>query len=217
MEYIKICGLKRYQDVQICEKHGGNPVGFVYNVPSSPRNLEKSEINTLVKKIDHKILSVAVSKLNTISELSKFMKDVNTDYYQIHGRFAQKELMGLPATIKEKIIIALKVDSSNIQEIIQTIQTLKGQFFAFLIDNSEGKGTALNIRFVKDLLSKSGTNRIILAGGINIENVKEIIDLNPYGIDVSSSLESKKGVKDPSKIIQFLKKVNKIKKSGSEE
>jgi phosphoribosylanthranilate isomerase len=63
-------------------------------------------------------------------------------------------------------------------------------------------------------LKSSPEKRIIVAGGVSSENVEEIIDvLNPYGIDISTSLESGEGVKDPIRIKDFLDKINELKKN----
>ncbi|MFX1371205.1 MAG: phosphoribosylanthranilate isomerase, partial [Promethearchaeota archaeon] len=115
--------------------------------------------------------------------------------------------------LKEKIILALKLNHSNLQEIIIKINELHDSFFAILIDNSEGHGNKLEISIIKELMENISETKIILAGGISIDNIEDIIKkLKPYGIDVSSSLESKKGVKNPIKIKKFLDKIKEIKK-----
>ena len=81
-----------------------------------------------------------------------------------------------------------------------------------MIDNSEGHGNELELEIVKEVLKKTTGARVIVAGGIKVENVKNIVDvLEPYGIDASSSLESEKGVKDPSKIKELLELIKNIK------
>ncbi|TFF97954.1 MAG: phosphoribosylanthranilate isomerase [Promethearchaeota archaeon] len=217
MEYIKICGLKDYEDVQICKKYGATAVGFIYNVPSSPRNLKKSELNKLLEKIDNEILTVAVSQPQDISELNTFVKAIQVDYYQIHGNFSEDKLKKIPEDLKSQLILAFKLNSSNISSVIHQINIFKKEFFAFLIDNSEGHGNRLDINLVKELLINTNNKKIIIAGGISIENVEEIIkNVKPFGIDVSSSLESKKGIKDSSKIKNFLKKIEKVNKNIKE-
>ena len=87
-------------------------------------------------------------------------------------------------------------------------------FFAYLLDNSEGHGNQCNFSIIKEVIEKTDNKRIILAGGINIDNIEKIrMDMNPYGIDLSSSLESEKGVKDHNKMKDFLQKINLIKNS----
>ena len=211
MEYVKICGLKQYDQVQLCIDNGASAVGFIYNVPSSPRNLTSIELKNILSKIGNKILTVVVFKPRSIPDLIEVMNDIPASLYQIHASFDYKELNRLSNYRKNKIILALKVSSANQQLIIDHINDLKSHFFAFLIDNSEGHGNEFDIELVKDILNNTNGVRVIVAGGISVDNVKKIIDvLNPYGIDVSSSLESGRGVKNPTKIKEFLNKVKQI-------
>lgn len=211
MEYIKICGLKRLEEINLCAKNGATAIGFIYNVPSSPRNLEKSEIDRLLKAIEHKIATVVVSKPRDRTELQTLVNTVNVDYYQIHSNFNQEVLSSLPEPLKKRIILALKLNQDNKEEIVQKINEIHDQFFAILIDNSEGLGNKLDFGLVKELIELTKNARVILAGGIGMENIESILkELNPYGIDVSSSLESERGIKDPLKIKTFLHKVKEI-------
>lgn len=213
MQYVKICGLKQYDHVQLCIDYGASAVGFIYRVPSSPRNLTSTEIKHLLSEIGNKILTVVVFKPVTILELVEVMNDIPASFFQIHIRFDIKELSMLSNEYKSKIILALKVNQANKQLVIEQINDLKGQFFAFLIDNSEGYGNELDLEIVKEVLKKTTGAGVIVAGGINVENVENILDaLKPYGIDASSSLESEKGVKNPSKIKEFLEIIKKIEK-----
>ena len=212
MEYVKICGLKTYNDIQLCINNGATAVGFIYDVPESPRNLEKSKINMLIKNIPKEFRTVLVFKPKNIHKIKKIVKNINTDLYQIHGNFNNKELEKISENFKRRTIVATKLNHSNTNSVFNLINQFQDRFFAFLIDNSEGHGKDLDFDIVQEILKNRGKARIILAGGISIENVTDIVKkLDPYGIDVSSSLEIEKGVKDPYKIIQFLDKVNDLK------
>ena len=210
MEYVKICGLKQYDHVQLCMDNGAIAVGFIYKVPSSPRNLTSIELKNMLSEIGNRILTVVVFKPTSIPELIEVMNDIPTALYQIHVNFDYRELSRLSNCRKNKIILALKVTPTNQQLIIDQINDLKSQFFAFLIDNSEGHGNEFDVELVKDILDSTRGARVIIAGGIKVENVNDIVDvLEPYGIDASSSLESEKGIKDPSKIKEFLERIKK--------
>jgi len=212
MEYVKICGLKNSRDIEICIEQGADAIGFIYNVPDSPRNLEKQKLKNIVSRIKNNILTVIVSKYSDISELKNIMKEFHVDLFQIHIKFDLKELDNINSALRNKIIVALKINQSNKKQIIELINNYQEQFFAFLIDNSEGHGTNFDFDLIKEILEKTNEARIILAGGIDIDNAEKIIkDLNPYGIDVSSSLEIEKGVKDPKKIKEFLIKIKELK------
>lgn len=213
MEYVKVCGLKETEHIELCSENKANAVGFIYNVPSSPRNLEKSKLMNLLNDIPKKLLRVVVFKPQKVLELEKITNEIDVDLYQIHSNFENQELDEISADLKKRIILALQVNPSNKDDVINKINKYYDQFFGFLIDNSEGHGTEFNFNIVADIIDNTKGARIIVAGGININNIENIIkNLNPYGIDVSSSLESEKGVKEPLKIEIFLKKVNEIKK-----
>jgi len=217
MEYIKICGLKQYEHVLLCIEYGADAVGFIYNVPESPRNLQKTELKTLLKKINNKISTVIVLKPSSVLEVEKVINDINASHFQIHANFDVIELEKLSKEHKKKVILALKVDQANKDSMLKLINNFNGQFFAFLIDNSEGRGRVLDFELVKDILKKNSKTNLIVAGGISIENVEEIINvLKPYGIDISSSLESEEGVKDPYRIKYILTKINELKKNMSD-
>lgn len=214
MEYVKICGLKEIEHIKLCGYNKADAVGFIYNVPSSPRNLEKTELLKLLNNTPKKLLTVVVFKPQNSSELKRIMNEINVDLYQVHNIFENQELDEIPTEMKEKIVLALKVNQSNKENVIKQINKYHDKFYAFLIDNSEGRGTEFNFDIVADVIYNTDKARIIIAGGINLNNIEKIIrDLKPFGIDISSSLESKKGVKDPLKIETFLKKVIEIKKT----
>ncbi|MHA1437560.1 MAG: phosphoribosylanthranilate isomerase [Promethearchaeota archaeon] len=213
IEYVKICGLKNPEDIKVCIENGATAVGFIYKIPTSPRNLEKSELKNLLKQIGNKILTVVVLKPLNYLELMEIMKEIDASYFQIHINFNTFELDKLSSEYKKKLILASKVNKTNTEIVINRINKYSNQFFGFLIDNSEGQGSYLNPGIVKNILKKTHGAKVIIAGGITIKNIESILnDLKPYGIDASSSLESEIGVKDPIKIQEFLKKIKKIKK-----
>ena len=174
--------------------------------------MRKAEINQLLKKIPRKIRTVLVFKPKNASEVVEIMNKIEADLYQVHCRFNIRSLDRFSSEIKRKLIIALKVDEANKSSVIQKINLSFNQFFAFLLDGSEGQGIEFDYDLVLEILKKTYGTKVILAGGISIGNVENIIKiLKPFGIDVSSSLENEKGIKDPKKIKNFLEKLIEIK------
>lgn len=218
MEYVKICGLKELKDVKLCYNHGADAVGFVYKVPSSPRNLDRSQLIELLEKLPNHIKKVIVFKPKDLTELKNTIREIRADYYQIHTNFNLCRLLMLPLKMRKKVIVGLKINKGNLNYVIHLINKLNNHIHAFLIDNSEGHGKKFDQDLINEFYQKIKGAKFILAGGIDIHNVEDIIKtFKPYGIDVSSAVESEtaRGVKDPSKIIDFLKKVNYIKKGAS--
>lgn len=217
MEYVKICGLKNIDQITLCNNTNVTAIGFIYNVPESPRNLKEAELNQLLNKVPKEIRTVLVFKPKKASDIMKIIKKTQTDLYQIHCNFDIKSLEKLSNDIKRRLIVALQVNSGNKESIIQTINLSYNQFYAFLLDSSEGHGIRFNYDLIKEILKKTNGTKVILAGGISISNVEYIIKiLKPFGIDISSSLEIEKGVKDSKKIKEFLKKLIEIKQEKIE-
>ena len=213
MEYIKICGLKEIEHINLCVEGGATAIGFIYNVPSSPRNLQKDKLLELLGQVPKEIKKVITFKSKSLNGVKNVMNEIDADLFQVHCGFNIRELFTLPNEMKRKIIVALRVDGSNKDAVIQEINQSFNQFYAFLLDNSEGHGALFDYDIVLDILRKTFGTNIIIAGGIDVNNVQDCIKiLKPYGIDASSSLEAEKGVKDPFKIKDFLDKINEAKK-----
>ncbi|MBN1802818.1 MAG: phosphoribosylanthranilate isomerase [Candidatus Lokiarchaeota archaeon] len=212
IEYVKICGLKEFEHVDLCAQNGANAVGFVYNVPTSPRNLKKDEIKKLLQKIENKLITVIVFKPSSVEEIDATMNNIPASLYQVHPDFDLNDLKSLSLYKRKKIILALKINQLNKNYIIDVINSYSDQVFSFLLDNSEGEGCFMDLDLVREALKRSPGAKIILAGGINEFNVESLANsLNPFGVDASSSLESEKGVKSITKIKAFLNVINKIK------
>ena len=212
MEYVKICGLKHHEHAQLCIEHGADAVGFIYKVPSSPRNLKKKDLEILLKEINNEIATVIVLKPSNVNELEEIMNCFDATFFQIHINFDVNALTHLKMNLRKKIILALRVTQANKKDVIKKINNFHDQFHAILIDNSEGCGNELDLNTVKEILKNCNKSKVIVAGGITVQNIEHILNvLKPYGIDASSSLEFEKGVKDPLKIKEFLEKIKEIK------
>jgi phosphoribosylanthranilate isomerase len=200
-------------------EYGADAVGFIYNVPSSPRNLEKDDLMKLLGEFPKGILRVIINRADSLSDCIKIMNEINADYYQFHCKFSLREFDRLPGPMRKRIIVGLKINQDNKDSVVNEIIFSFDQFFAFLLDNSEGQGSELDYDLILDVLRKTYGSKIIIAGGINVDNVEYLIkNLKPFGIDASSSLESERGVKDPIKIVKFLDKIKEIKSNmGSEK
>ncbi len=212
MKHVKICGLTNKIDIENCINFGATALGFVYNVPESPRNLEKRQLIPLLEEIPGNVKIVVVVRARNSNDIQQVLEEVKVNYYQIHGIKDLKELEKFSENERKKFIVALKVNPTNKEEVIKQINAYHQHFHAFLLDSSEGNGILFGREIITEVMRRINHAKLIIAGGINEDNVEDLIKtLRPFGIDVSSSLESKKGVKDPEKIKNFLTRVNKVK------
>ena len=102
---IKICGIKRFDDLKCAIDHGADLIGFVF-VKSSPRYIDTKSVASLVRSIPHKIKTVAVMQHATQSSLDSILKDFRPSYIQTDADdFAS---LNLPLISKKYRFIAKK-------------------------------------------------------------------------------------------------------------
>ena len=188
---VKICGITSYEDALLAIEAGADALGFVF-YPPSPRFITPQDARSIIEKLPPFIEKVGLfvnedaAAINTMSEQSSIT------LAQIHFE-ASKE------TLDALCIPYIQVTRAAKEEYIAT---LDGQYR--LVDAYceayGGMGKRLNLEWFKG----KDNSHIILAGGLSPENVKETLAYGFYGVDVSSSVEVSKGIKDPDKVKAFV-------------
>jgi len=205
---VKICGITSEKDLENAVAAGADAVGFVVNVPSSPRNISLEKAYELIRKVPVFVESVMVTIPENLDSLIRTYEKLKPTALQIHGeKLFNAEVMREKA-FDAKLIAAINIGKNN--NLTGKLNELL-KFDAVLLDSSvSGKygGTGVTHDWV---LSKKYKELIypkplILAGGLSPENVRDAIRIvQPYAVDVSSGVESSPGVKDPEKIFNFIK------------
>ena len=194
---IKICGITNLDDALDAIEAGADALGFVF-YEKSPRYIAPNDAKEIIKKLPPFIQSIGLfvnmypAQIDFISKLSKI--DIAQIHFETDDKFYKslqtKHLKVLRATSKDEII--------------------KHQHEYILIDafveNYGGEGKRLNLEWFKDV----DCSKMILAGGLTEDNIKELRDFHFYGVDVSSGVELSKGKKDKQKMINFCKSVHEI-------
>lgn len=182
MTQVKICGLMEREHVIAAVDAGADAIGFVF-APSS-RRVTVDEAKELAKNIPDKVLKIGVFVNETAEEMKRIFKTVPLDYIQFHGdenaEFIKK--IGLPS------IKALPVRSI---EDVEKASKYEVNYYLFDAPGTVYKGGS-GVTFNWALLKGSGiqSEKIILAGGLNPDNVKEAVKrVRPYMVDVSSGVE----------------------------
>lgn len=185
MTKVKICGLTEEKHVKAAVEAGADAIGFVF-APSS-REISVKDAARLGALIPEGILKIGVFVNASKTELHETYETVGLDYIQLHGdespSFIQK--VGLP-TIK-----AFSVKSI---EDVQRASEYAVDYYLFDAPGTLYKGGS-GIPFDWTLLEKSGISRekLILAGGLHVDNVQEAISrVQPQMVDVSSGVEKDK-------------------------
>ena len=194
MTWVKICGLRSQDAVDAAVEAGADAVGFVF-AAGSPRFIEPAEARSLVEGIPSSIETVAVVRDQPIDSVIEWARVAGVTTVQLHGSEPDSDAERLREAGFETIR-AISIDDYRARS-----GALAGA--RLLIDAVEpGAG----LRFDGSLLlERPPAAPWILAGGLDPDTVAEAVrTLNPAGVDVSSGVESSRGVKSPELIRAFV-------------
>jgi phosphoribosylanthranilate isomerase len=197
----KICGLKEVEHVQACVRAGADAIGLNF-YPPSVRSVSVPTAQRLRAHIPAFVTCVALFVNPTPDEVRSVLTHVAPDLLQFHG----SETPEFCAQFGRPYLKAVAVDGSLV---LLDFASQYANAAAILVDTpSAGHGGSGRV-FDWSLLTKSELAvPLVLSGGLNAENVREAISrVRPYAVDVSSGVESQKGVKDSCKIEAFLQAV----------
>lgn len=199
--FIKICGITSYDDAVLAIDAGATAVGFNF-FKQSKRYIAPEAAKEIAEKIRGKIGTVGVFVNEEASVVKSVGALVKLTYCQFHGDEDSEYVNRFPNAIK-----AFRVNDS-----------LKDVYFddyraaAFLLDAYDEKefgGTGKSFNW---LLAREANEfgKIILAGGLTPENIEQAIGIvGPWGVDVSSGVESAPGKKDKEKVRMFVERARK--------
>jgi phosphoribosylanthranilate isomerase len=203
---VKICGITRKEDLDAAAEAGADAVGFVVGVASSPRNLSLTEAERLIRQVPPFVKSILVTVPQSIGELVETFKRLNPDAVQIHGG-------NLFDAVREKLpnILLIGAVKANFRDTVDKAAKAAEIFDAVLLDSFAdgrygGTGVVHDWELSKRVKQVIQPKPLILAGGLNAENVAEAVrTVQPYAVDVSSGVEQQPGIKSYKKIVEFIK------------
>lgn len=209
---VKVCGITSFKDLFMAVDAGVDAVGFVVNVPQSPRNLSINESKKLIKSTPIFVETVVVTVPKHLSHLKKISKEFSSSIIQVHG------LSHLHKEIREELPDARIIASIQATPHFDTTVAVEAaeMFEAVLLDSyvsskHGGTGIANDWELGRRVREAIHPKPLILAGGLTLENVKQAINIvKPYAVDVSSGVESRPGIKDRNKIYEFVKNTKEV-------
>ena len=198
MTKIKICGIRRLEDIKYLNELLPEYAGFVF--AKSKRQVDKYYAYHLINNLRCDIKKVGVFVDEDPSVVFDIAEKLKLQVLQFHGHESQEYINKFKGY---EIWKALKINN------IESISEMKNyKCSKFLLDNSvAGSGDSFNWNLAE---KKVDGNIIMLAGGLNCKNIKQaIMKLKPCGVDVSSGVE-RDGFKDYALIKEFIKKVREL-------
>lgn len=198
MTKIKICGITRLEEIDYLNQLQPDYVGFVF--AKSKRRVDVEHAFNLIKNLRSDIKKVGVFVDEDPLKVVEIAEKLKLQVLQFHGYENQEYINKFKGY---EIWKALKINSLESISEIRNYKCAK-----FLLDNSiAGSGESFKWELVQGKIKDS---LIMLAGGLTSENVQQgIMQLKPYGVDVSSGVETQ-GFKDYKKIEKFIRKVREL-------
>lgn len=192
--FVKLCGLRTESDVAVAVEAGADAVGFV--LTTSPRQIDADLARGLVAAVPSNVLTVAVVRGISAAEAGELALKTGVRALQLHGDYPKEafdELAGLPFQLVRATALGPGTD----------VRTGAFGEELLLIDSPvAGSGEQWDITRLKD---DPPTGKWVLAGGLAPETVAEAITVaRPWGVDVSSGIESSRGVKDHGRMREFV-------------
>jgi phosphoribosylanthranilate isomerase len=199
--FVKICGITRPEDADLAADLGAGALGFVF-WPGSPRYISQASARDIVRRNASRVKSVGVFADQSPEEVTHIMDVVGLDVAQLHGSESPEYCRLLNRTVIKAIGLQdgepAKLDGFDRDMLI-------------LIDAHDpsrygGTGRTVNWESAKQI---AASRKTILAGGLNPENIARAVEtVRPYGVDVSSGVESAPGVKDADRLKRFFEALN---------
>lgn len=195
MVKIKICGIRRLEDVSIVNKYKPDYIGFVF--ADSKRKVSCELAGELKANLSSDIISVGVFVDANKDEILMLYEDGIIEIAQLHGSESEDYINYLKENTNDELKIIKAIEMSE-DEDLSKYENSSADFL--LLDSGKGSGKTFDWRLIGSDLGKE----FFLAGGIDSNNVKKAIEeFDPYAIDLSSSLETD-GYKDERKIKEIM-------------
>ena len=199
MVKIKICGIKRLEDIRIVNQYKPDYIGFVF--ADSKRKVSHDLAYELKLNLDSDIVAVGVFVDASLDEILELFDEGIIEIAQLHGTESEEYILRLKEKTNDKlkIIKAIEITSD-----IDLLSYDNSQADYLLLDSGKGSGKTFDWRLIRKDLKKE----FFLAGGLNYQNISQAIhEFDPYAVDLSSSVETD-GYKDELKIKKVMEAIN---------
>lgn len=201
MAIVKICGLTRLEDAMWAWECGADLLGFIF-VPASRRRVAPKTAAAIISHLkDSGCLAgcVGVVANEEIETVRQIARQCRLDLVQLHGGEPPEytQALGVPAIVARRIKDAIPWEELGAYHA-----------WAYLLDTYHegllgGTGQSWSWSALAD--APAEFPRVLVAGGLTPQNVHLLVEqAHPWGVDVSSGVETQPGVKDRDKVLRFV-------------
>jgi phosphoribosylanthranilate isomerase len=208
---IKICGLSRLEEVEVAVDAGADAIGLVF-YPNSPRYVTPDTASRLIAAVPPYVTTVGLFVNATEREVADVVARAPLSLLQFHGDETIEQCGAIAAGVNRPFTRAVRVHAdmtgADLLKYERNCRAAGGLFAGLLLDAFvDGYGGGGKV-FDWSLIPKELAPRVVLSGGLSVQNVADAIArVRPHAVDVSSGVELAKGVKDIAKIRAFISAV----------
>jgi phosphoribosylanthranilate isomerase len=192
--FVKICGITSEADALLAVSMGASAVGFVF--APSPRQMSATAVADIVKRLPFETTTVGVFRNEAPRRVVEIANSIGLDAVQLHGLESAEDTRW----VAERVGWTIKAFPAG-HPGIERFDTYGAR--TLLVDGpNPGSGELFDWRLAEGVADPT---RLIVSGGLRPENVGAAVEhLKPWGVDVASGVESAPGVKDASKLRDFV-------------
>jgi len=195
---VKICGLRRVQDVAAAVEAGADALGFVF-VPASTRCVDPKLARELCRQVPAFISRVGLFLDQEAEYVYRILQEVPLSLLQFHGR----ENAAFCRQFGRPYVKAVALDSDDA---VAVAEQAYADAAGILVDSHQPGGLGGTGKQADWDKIHPGQLPLILAGGLNPGNVRQAVrTVRPWAVDVSSGVETAPGIKDAHAIRRFIK------------
>jgi len=199
---VKICGITRPEDALAAATAGADFLGLVF--ANSPRQINSRDAGKIIRGIPKFKNWTGVFVDENPENIARIAFDLKIPCVQLHGNESSEDCRSL-ALKGLQVIKALRVRGSETLEQMPRFETSYILLDSFFPSQQGGTGISFDWNLLKN---QTGRTRIFISGGLDIQSVPKLFKIFiPYGVDVSSGVEDRPGIKNETKIKQFIQTV----------
>jgi phosphoribosylanthranilate isomerase len=208
---IKICGITNLEDARFASGALVDYLGFIF-YEKSPRYIEPAEAGAIINWLEGPE-KVGVFVNQPLDDVNRTARQTGLDYVQLHG----DETPEYCSLVEKPVIKVIHIEEESVDYLLKHQIEQYSDVADFLLFDTKidglwgGTGKPFDWSMITDLEINMP---FFLSGGLNTENIREAIQtVQPYAVDVSSSLEQKPGLKDFEKIEVFMNEITELKEN----
>jgi phosphoribosylanthranilate isomerase len=217
INFIQVAGVIDQEEVDLLVNAGVNFLGFPLRLPVNKEDLTEDDAAKIISKLQPPVHGIVISYSSTAKEAIELCQKLNSNIIQLHGPIEIGQLEKIKA-VKPAIAIikSLVISENNSGDLINTIVKMEKYVDAFITDTYDSKTGASGATgkthdwSISKMLVELSKKPVILAGGINHDNVYEAIKfVKPAGVDVHTGVENALGRKDEQLVQKFITQAKK--------